>query len=179
MNNIEEILKKLKEKGIDEGKSEAAVIIAEAEERAKQILADAHKKAAELESAASKRIKEQESAAHAAITTAGKSVVEATVLKITEILDKVLKEKIKSGLNSDETIKKIIAGKPVTAEELIPLLREKTIKDGFDVKYADAKVTVKWKDENYYYEISDEMILNEIKGKIREELHAYIFDAQR
>lgn len=175
MNNIEEVLKKLKDKGIDEGKSEAQRIVAEAEEKARKIIENAEKKVKQIEEETDKKIKEQESAAKSAMETAGKNVINNTTVKITEILEKILTAKIKEAFNKDETIKKILNGKKVSAEEIIPFIREVSIKDGFEIEMKNGKILVKWKDENYHFEISEEMMLEEIKGNIREELHNYIF----
>ena len=63
MNNIEEIINRLKDEGLSKGKSEADAIIQEAHEKAKKIITKAHEDAQILIDKTEKELKEKETAA--------------------------------------------------------------------------------------------------------------------
>lgn len=178
MNNIEGIISRLKDEGLIKGKEEADLIIQEAHEKAKKILAKAHEDAKALMEKTEKDLKEKETAANYALEFASKSMLHSTAVRISELLELSLKEKITQFLSENDVVQKIIKGEKVEVAELLPLMREKILLEGAQIDYIQGKILITAKDKNFHYEISTETILESYKSYIREELYELLFPSK-
>lgn len=178
MNNIEEIINRLKDEGLAKGQLEADAIIQEAHEKAKKIMVKAHEDAQFLIDKTEKELKEKETAAQYALEFAAKSMLHTTAVEISEILEISLKEKIAETISESEVVQKIIRGEKVDISELLPIMREKILLDGAEINYLEGKIKINAKDRNFHYEISTDTILQSYKSFIREELYELLFPSK-
>lgn len=178
MNNIEGIINRLKDEGLTKGKEEADAIIQEAHEKAKKIISKAHEDAQIIIEKTEKSLKEKETAANYALEFAAKGMLHTTAVKISEILEISLKNKISETISSSEVVQKIIKGEKVEISELLPLMREKIMLEGAEIEYIQGKINITAKDKNFHYEISTDTILESYKSYIREELYDLLFPSK-
>lgn len=179
LNNIEEIISRLKEEGVIAGEKRGDEIINQAEKKAHNIINEAEKKASQIISAAEKEKIERDVAAKYALEIAAKGMIHSTAMKISEILDIALKEKIKEKISTIEVVEKLIKGEQVDVKELFPLMRDKILDEGAEIEYNQGKIKIFVKDKNFHYEISAETIVDSYKSYIREELHEILFPVKR
>ena len=175
MNNIESIINRLKDEGLQKGQAEADLIVEEAHKKAQKIIDNAHEEAKKILENAEKEVKEKEVSAKYALEFAANSMLHSTAVKIAEILEIALKSKIKETISTSEVVEKITKGEKVEISDLLPLMREEISLKGAQIDFAQGKILISSKENNFHYEVSDETILESYKSYIREELSELLF----
>lgn len=175
MNNIESIINRLKDEGVQKGQAEGDLIIEEAHKKAHKIIDNAHEEARKILENAQKELKEREVSAKYALEFAANSMLHSTAVKIAEILEIALRSRVKEALSSNELVQKIISGETIDSSSLLPLLREEVSTKGAEIEFIHGKIIISSKENNFHYEISDETIIDSYKSYIREELSELLF----
>ena len=193
---LENLIEKLKSEGVEGAQKESDEIIAKAKNEAESIIANAKKNAEEIVAKAEAKAQQFQQNSELAVQQAARDGELFFKGKINELFDKVFKREVKAALTPDfmkEMILKIVdAWKAQTEVELVASEEDATklqqllfsglhedlkdgvlIKGGGDIR-GGFKIGIK--DENVYYDFSDESIaevlksflnprLNEILGK--------------
>lgn len=106
--NLEGIVAKLKQQGIDAGEEEKQRIINEAKARAEEIIADAKAKAGKLvEEAEAKAVQAQQNA-QTAIVQASRDMVEATKVALLKYLRSVFGEECRTLFTQEQYLKELL-----------------------------------------------------------------------
>jgi V/A-type H+-transporting ATPase subunit E len=192
---LDSLIEKIKSEGVEGAQKESNEIIEKAKQQADDIIAKANKDAEEITTKAESKAKSFQSNAELAIQQAARDGELLFKGKITDLFDAVFKRKVKSTLSPDfmkEMILKIVdswnasdvqvtvndAEKNKLEEVLFSGLAE-DVKKGITIKPSSnvsGGFQIGLKDENVYYDFTDESIaailksflnprLNEILGK--------------
>ncbi|NBC83766.1 MAG: hypothetical protein GVY19_10335 [Bacteroidetes bacterium] len=158
IENLENIISKLKNQGVEAGETEKQRIINSANEKAEKIIADAETKRQELLDQAKKEADQMELNAKAAINQASRDVIEATKIAILEKLketfrthsdnlftqEQYLKELLKVVADMLPGEKSVEVSKSL-ADKMQAYLANDTLGEGIEIKPLpnnEAKITV-------------------------------------
>jgi V/A-type H+-transporting ATPase subunit E len=107
-SNLEGLVSKLKEQGIDAGKEEKKRIIASAKEEAAKIKDDAEKQSKEIIDEANRKAEQVLRNAQTSIAQASRDMVEATRLSVLQYLKSVFGKQTESLYNNQQYIKELL-----------------------------------------------------------------------
>jgi V/A-type H+-transporting ATPase subunit E len=107
-SNLEGLVSKLKEQGIDAGKEEKKRIIASAKEEAAKIKADAEKQSKEIIDEANRKAEQVLRNAQTSIAQASRDMVEATRLSVLQYLKSVFGKQTESLYNNEQYSKELL-----------------------------------------------------------------------
>jgi V/A-type H+-transporting ATPase subunit E len=106
--NLEGIISRLKEQGIDAGETEKKRLLDAANEKVEKMLADAEAKSKGIIEKAKNDAAQIEKNSRAAISQAARDMVEATKIAITKHLQKVFGKQCESLINQEEYLKELL-----------------------------------------------------------------------
>jgi V/A-type H+-transporting ATPase subunit E len=145
--NLEGIISRLKEQGIDAGETEKKRLLDAANEKAGKILADAEAKSKEIIEKAKNDAAQIEKNSRAAISQAARDMVEATKIAITKHLQKVFGKQCESLINQEEYLKellkvvleiipgnKTIEVSPAQVQKMQSFILSSALKEGIEIK---------------------------------------------
>jgi len=127
-HGVEDFIKKLRKKGVNEGKKKAEALITEAEERADKIIFDANKRAEEIIATAEATSSKLEQSAKDAIQIAFRDSILELKNNIQESFIKEIKH----------IVKKEVSDKKVIKEMIMKVVEESVSKDKTEILVADA-----------------------------------------
>lgn len=134
MEQLQDLIGKIKKEGVEAANAEAAKIIAEAEKTAKAKIADAEAKAADITKQAKIETEKMEKASEEAIVQAGRNMLHSFRDSLVAELDSLIQAETEKALSKDalaklvpETVK--AWAKNTDASQLSVLLSEKDLKD--------------------------------------------------
>lgn len=106
--NLEGIVSKLREQGINAGEEEKQRIIDEAKKQAEQIIADANAKSAKIVEEAEIKAGQAEKNAKTAIAQASRDMIEATKIALLKYLRSVFGEECKTLFTQEQYLKELL-----------------------------------------------------------------------
>lgn len=134
MEQLQDLIGKIKKEGVEAANAEAAKIIAEAEKTAKAKIADAEAKAADITKQAKIETEKMEKASEEAIVQAGRNMLHSFRDSLVAELDSLIQAETEKALSKDalaklvpETVK--AWAKNTDASQLSVLLSEKDLKE--------------------------------------------------
>lgn len=175
--NLENLIDRIKSEGIEEAEEEAERKLEEAEEKARQIVESAEEEAEQIVDKAELEAEQLQESGEEALKQAHRDTILVTKEKITELLDKVFKTKIGEALDVDflqdlieDTVKQLgeekeyeISLSEEERKELVESLfkesRSELDEEEIDLlpnRDVDAGFRISVKDEDVYYDLSDE-----------------------
>jgi V/A-type H+-transporting ATPase subunit E len=145
--NLEGIISRLKEQGIDAGETEKKRLLDAATEKVEKMLADAEAKSREIIEKAKNDAAQIEKNSRAAISQAARDMVEATKIAITKHLQKVFGKQCESLINQEEYLKellkvvleiipgnKTIEVSPAQVQKMQSFILSSALKEGIEIK---------------------------------------------
>jgi len=108
IENLESIISKLKNQGIEAGESEKQRIIQSANDEAEKIMADARAKSNQMIEDAKKETAQMEKNAKAAVSQASRDVIEATKLAILDKLKQAFRKQSDALLTQEQYLQEIL-----------------------------------------------------------------------
>jgi V/A-type H+-transporting ATPase subunit E len=131
---LDGLIEKLKKEGIDEGRTKAAEIVREAEKKAAAILDDAAKKSGQIVADAQKQAAQFQTNGKLALKQAARDGELLLKSRITELFDRVFKQRISETLTADflkEMILKLVDqwGKGTATEIVLSATDRKKLED--------------------------------------------------
>lgn len=161
--NLEGIVSRLKQQGIEAGETEKQQIIASANEQAKKMLADAEQQSKQMIEKARAEAAQIEKNSQAAIAQASRDVIEATKIALTNHLKHVFGEQCKTLMTQEEYLQallkavldtvqgnKTVEVSPEQVEKMQSFVASSALKEGIEVKplaQSDAKISVTCEDD--------------------------------
>lgn len=182
---LDSLIKRIKEEGVEEAKRHSEEIISEAEKEARRIVEDAWKEKENIIREGEERARNLKRSAEESIRQASRDILLSLRHKITELFDRVLKERVSEELSSKnlkDIITKVIENfKKEEGLEIEVLLSKKDkealeatllesladeIKKGVTFKISSAiekGFRIGQKGKNFYYDFSDDAIAEAFK----------------
>ena len=155
MANLEELTNKLYTEGVEKGKTQAAQIIADAEQQAAAILAKAEKKAADIEIKASAKAQELDKNTRSELKLYAEQSVNALRTEVTNLIcGQVVSDSIKAATADKDFMQSIIVK-----------MAESMAKDGnVAIEAKDAEALKKYFAANAKNLLDKGVKINEVKG---------------
>lgn len=147
--NLDGLIEKIRQDGVEEGKKEAADIVASAREEARVIVAEAEAEAARLMQTTQARLQHEETVARQALQRAARDVAVGLRASLRQILERLLRHECDQAFDPD------------TLRSLITKVAEAWMRDG-GARAIDVHVS----------ETDAEALTNQFVTRLREELGA-------
>lgn len=156
--NLEGIVSKLKQQGVEAGEAEKQRLIEDATNKVEEMLADAQKQSKKIIEKAKADAAQTEKNSKAAISQAARDMVEATKIAITKHLKNVFGSQCETLFKQEEYLKellkvvlesiqgnKTVEVSPENAKKMQSFIANSALKDGIEVKplpNSDSKISV-------------------------------------
>ena len=188
---LENLIEKLRKEGVEDAQKTSDEIIEKANKKAEKIINDAQKKADEMVKNAEKQTEKFQQNAEQSIRQAARDSELVLKNRITEMFDAVFKREVSESLSTDfikDLIAKIIEkwsdqpeievqvsdAEKKKLEELLFKSLKKDVKEGVTISTGrdiSQGFRIGMKDENVYFDFSDETIADMLKSFLNERLN--------
>ncbi len=177
--NLEELIGKIREEGMEKAEAEARKKIEEAEKKANEIITGAEQKAEQIVEDARQEAEQLKESGEDALKQAQRDTILVTKERITDLLDRIFKRKINETLTPEflsEIIRKVVEqlgadqdyeiflddeDREKLAGMIVNEAREEISEEQLDLipdREVEAGIKVSVKGEDVYYDLSDEGI---------------------